>query len=238
MDPKEVQNVKPLTSKWVFKVKQDGKYKARLVIRGCEQRYGVDFEETYSPVVSTTALRILFALTTIRNYKMVTFDIKTAFLYGNLNENIYMYLPEGYNHSNKICRLNKALYGLKQASFSWNQRFSNFLKKKGFKQLKTEPCLFIGNNRNLILGIYVDDGILVGESIQEINNLLEELKGEFQVTIEKDPKSFVGMEIEWEEDGLKLTQSNYAMNVLKRYRMEDQLQPQCKNQMTNNKIQQ
>lgn len=69
MDPKEAQNVKPLTSKWVFKVKQDGKYKARLVIRGCEQRYGVDFEETYSPVVSTTALQILFALTTIRNYK-------------------------------------------------------------------------------------------------------------------------------------------------------------------------
>lgn len=86
LDTEKVKNEKPLHSRWVFKIKQDGKYKARLVVRGCEQQYGIDYLETYSLVIGATALRSLFALATIKEYLTVTFDIKTAFLYGDLTE--------------------------------------------------------------------------------------------------------------------------------------------------------
>jgi len=88
---------KPLHSKWIFRIKQDGKYKVRLVIKGCEQKKEIDYQETYSPVIGHSALRSIFALAAAKNYKMVTFDVKTAFLYGDLEDEIYMYPPEGYN---------------------------------------------------------------------------------------------------------------------------------------------
>ena len=97
VDRAQMKDVKPLTSRWVFKIKNDGIYKARLVVRGCEQRHGFDYTETFSPVVSADSLRVIFAIASKRNYKMYTLDIKTAFLYGELDETIYMYPLEGYN---------------------------------------------------------------------------------------------------------------------------------------------
>jgi len=132
---KKLKEGKPLTGKWVFKIKQDGRYIARLVIRGCEQKQGIDYQETFSPVISTNALRSLFALAAIKKYKLVTFDIKTAFLYGNVEENVYMY-PEGYNFKGKMFKLKKALYRLKQTPLRWNIRFTNFLTEKNFESLK------------------------------------------------------------------------------------------------------
>lgn len=88
VDRKETRDKKILSSKWVFKEKENGQTKARLVIRGCEQNFGVDFEDVFSPVVNSCSLRILFALAAKRNYKIVTFDVKTAFLYGELEEDI------------------------------------------------------------------------------------------------------------------------------------------------------
>lgn len=144
----------------MFKVKTDGTYKARLAVKGCEQRYGINYEETYSPVISVSALQSLFAIAAAKRYSIVTFDIKTAFLYGVLDEEVYIYPPDGYKIKDKLCKLKKALYGLKQAPLSWNTRFTNFLKKNNFKPLESEQCLFKRNNSDSILGIYVADGIL------------------------------------------------------------------------------
>lgn len=108
----KTKNKKILSNKWIFKIKDDGRYKARLVVWGCEQRYGIDFEETFSPVVNSNSMRTLLAIATKREDYIVKFDIKTAFLYGNLDEEIFMELPNGYKSDNKICKLNKALYGL------------------------------------------------------------------------------------------------------------------------------
>ncbi|KMQ84013.1 retrovirus-related pol polyprotein from transposon tnt 1-94 [Lasius niger] len=136
------KDIKPLISRWIFKIKSDGKYKARLVVQGCEQKYGMNYEETYSPVVSTNALRILLALAAMKNYKIITFDIKTAFLYGQLDEDIYMYPLEGNNYKDKICKLRKALYGLKQSPLNWNYRFTDFLRQKGSNNWKQNTvCL-------------------------------------------------------------------------------------------------
>lgn len=144
---------RPLTGKWVFKIKQDGRYKARLIIRGCEKEQGINYEKTFSPVISTSALKNMIALTAMKKYKIVSFDIKTAFLYDNLEENVFMHPLEGFDCKGKIFKLKKVLYGLKQASFRWNIRFTNFLKEKNFKALESEQCIFRDADKDLIRDI-------------------------------------------------------------------------------------
>ncbi|CAB0011982.1 unnamed protein product [Nesidiocoris tenuis] len=116
VDEADAKGKKILTSRWVFRIKDDGRHKARLVVRGCQQIPSVDFEETYSPVVGTDALRIVFAHAVKNHLHFKKFDVRTAFLHGILEEEIFMRLPEGYDSNGKICKLQKALYGLRQAS--------------------------------------------------------------------------------------------------------------------------
>lgn len=232
----EVNGKKVLTSKWVFKVKDDGRYKARLVVRGCQQEYGIDYEETFSPVINTSALRIMFKIAAMKNYKIKKFDIKTAFLYGELkNEEIYMKLPEGYTEiKNKLCKLKKALYGLKQAPLRWNEYFKEFLKKKGLLSLKTEQCIFKNKSGTLILAIYVDDGMIIGESEEEINDLLDGLKEKFEMVEYKKVTTFLGIEITQNEEGIKISQGKYTGNILNKFRMEE-AKP-ANTPMTSNKV--
>lgn len=218
----EVKDKRILSNKWVFKVKNDGRYKARLVIRGCEQKQGVDYNEIYSPVISSSSLRIILALAAMNHYDMIGFDIKTAFLYGNLTEEIFMEIPEGYNtEKNKICKLNKSLYGLKQAPMLWNKCFTNFLKENGLTQITTEHCIFKTEDGELILAIYVDDGIIIGKNLLQIQTVLEKLKTRFEIKVYSELKTFLGIEIEKLEDGITLKQSSYAEEILRRYRMTD-----------------
>lgn len=132
------------------------------MIRGFEQKYGLDYQETFSPVINMTCLRILFALAVNEEYIIKKFDIKTAFLYGQLNEEIYMEVPEGYDERNKICLLKMSLYGLKQAPLSWNKHFSEFLLSKTPIALKTEHCIFKNKTGTMC------DGIIFGDFEQEI----------------------------------------------------------------------
>ena len=221
VEKSELGKRKPLSSRWIFKVKDDGKYKARLVIRGCEQKYGLDYENTFSPVVNSSSLKVLFGLANKRKYSIVSFDVKTAFLHGELNEDVYMLPPEGYNIGDKVCKLQKALYGLKQAPASWNLKLTKFLKQEGLVQLTSEQCMFKTNNNSLYLAIYVDDGVVVGENIHEIRELVEKLKTEFEITVIEEPETFLGMEINRTENKLKLTQENYTDKVLNKYGMEE-----------------
>lgn len=112
----------------------------------------------------------------MKNYHIVSFDVKTAFLYDNLDDDVYKYPPERYKHKEKILKLNKALYGLKQAPVRWNKRFTNFLKDKDLKPLETKQCLFKKINSKLILGIYIDDRIVVGKNSSEIEQIIKNLK--------------------------------------------------------------
>jgi len=146
--------------------------------------------------------------------------IKTAFLYGNVEENVYMYPPEGYNLKGKVFKLKKALYGLKQAPLRWNIRFTNYLREKNFESLKSEQCIFKSKDKELILGIYVDDGILIGNNIHEIKDTIKQLKTEFKMTVFYNPKIFVGLEIYREEDKIKLKQEEYTVKILKQFGMD------------------
>lgn len=218
MNINEAKGKKCLTSKWVFQIKEEGKYKARLVARGCEQKDNIDYEKLYSPVVNSAALRMLFALAAHNDWSYVKFDVKTAFLYGELEEETFMYLPEGYEERrNKICRLKKALYGLKQASHSWNKKFTEILKKQRLKQLHTEKCIFRREDNSAFLAIHVDDGILFGKDTHNLRNLLLKLRNVFEITINEKPSSFLGLGIEKQKNGIRLNQQNYTDKVLKIY---------------------
>lgn len=130
----EAKGKKCLTSRWIFQIKEDGKFTARLVGRGCEQKGNIDYEKLYSPVVDGATLRMLFALAAHNNWSFMKFDLKTAFLYEKLEEEICMYLPTGCEgNKGKICKLKKSIYGLKQSSNNWNKKFTRTLKKYDFK---------------------------------------------------------------------------------------------------------
>ncbi|GJW16369.1 ribonuclease H-like domain-containing protein [Tanacetum coccineum] len=156
---------KAISSKWLWKInfKSSGeieRYKARLVALGCNQREGIDYEETFSPVVKMTTVRCLLNIDVLNDWPMFQLDIDNAFLYGDLNEVVYMKPPRGYYASdcNKVCRLKKSLYGLKQAPRQWNAKLTCALVENGFSQSKSDYSLFAksGNGVFLALLVYVD----------------------------------------------------------------------------------
>jgi len=132
--------VKPIGCKWVFKIKTDkdgnvSVYKARLVAKGFRQVHGIDYDETFSPVVMIRSIRIILAIAAYYDYEIWQMDVKTAFLNGYLEENVYMMQPEGFEdpeNPRKVCKLRKSIYGVKQASRSWNLRFDEVVKKFDF----------------------------------------------------------------------------------------------------------
>ena len=168
-------NSKPVGSKWVFKKKTDmhgnlNTYKAILLAKGFTQTQGVDYDETFSPVTMLKSIRILFAIAAHYDYEIWQMDVKTAFLNGYLEEDVYMIQPEGFvdpQHPNKVCKLKKSIYGLKQASRTWNHRFDEEVKKFGFIKNGDEACVYKKASGSIItfLVLYVDDILLFGNDI-------------------------------------------------------------------------
>ncbi|GKC33755.1 retrotransposon protein, putative, ty1-copia subclass [Tanacetum coccineum] len=157
-------NGKTVGSKWLFKKKTDmdgavHTYKARLVVKDYTQTPGIDYEETFSPVADIRSIRILIAIVAYYDYEIWQMDVKTAFLNGYLNEEVYLEQPEGFvnkKYPNRVCKLKRSIYGLKQASRQWNKRFDDEIKKFGFSKNVDEPCVYLkasGSNVTfLILG--------------------------------------------------------------------------------------
>lgn len=159
-----------LPCKWVYKLKlaTDGsiaRYKARVVAKGFMQRHGVDYFETYAPVMAYKTLRVLLSLAAIFNYEIKQFDITTAFLHAPIEEELYMELPEGFGQPGMVARLRRAVYGIKQAPRAWNDELHSFLTSLGFKRLRTDQCVYIRGQ--LILGLFVDDVIAIYPSDTE-----------------------------------------------------------------------
>ena len=156
-------------TKWIFRNKMDEhsnivRNKARLVAQGYSQEEGIDYEETYAPVARLEAIRMLLAFACFKNFKLFQMDVKSAFLNGFINEEVYVEQPPGFedpNFSNHVFKLSKALYGLKQAPRAWYERLSKFLIEKGFNRGKVDTTLFIKVKGNdiLIVQLYVGDVI-------------------------------------------------------------------------------
>lgn len=219
------QNV--VTNRWVLRIKRKpdgsiGRYKARLVARGFSQRYGIDYNETYAPVVNMSTVRLLFAHAAVKQLEMVFFDIKTAFLYGVLDETVYMEQPDGFcKDRSKVWLLKRSLYGLKQAPRQWNIKFTEALAKLGLKVLKHDRCIFYSTNPLVIIAIYVDDGIILARSKDQIAKVLEHLKSEFEVN-SVDGNTYLGFQINRKNNSrIFIHQEAYINKILKKYGMDN-----------------
>ena len=143
------QDAKVFPNRWVYKIKsipesEEVRLKARLVIRGFLQKEGIDYKEIYSPVARYSSVRAFFAIVAANGMHCIQFDVKSAFLNGDLSETVYMQQPEGFwDGTDKICKLKKSLYGLKQAARCWNAKFVKCLKKFKLYPSASDPCLFI-----------------------------------------------------------------------------------------------
>ena len=224
-------------SRWVFKVKRDEngeiqRYKARLVAQGYSQAEGVDYHEVFSPVIRNTTVRSLLALANAKDWEVHQMDVKTAFLQGNLNEEIYMQQPEGYiskKHPDYVCKLRKSIYGLKQSARCWNNAIDSYLKSKGYNQMSCDPCLYVksikqqdGNVNFVILSIHVDDILLFSNSTKMLKVEKKAIASKFKVEDLNEVKHVLGMLIKRDRKRGKLTisQSKYLEGILKRFNME------------------
>lgn len=224
---------KPVKCKWVFKRKRglDGevlRYKARLVAKGYTQKYGVNYFETFSPVVRYSTLRILLALAAEKNMDIDHLDVKTAFLNGDLKETIYMEQPEGFKskeNPHMVYRLNKAIYGLKQASKSWYEKINSVLiDKMKFRKFSSEPCVFIKNHDDgtvTIIALYVDDIILFTNNKKEKPKIKQHLKTQFEMKDLGPAHQILGMRLCKQNGVFTLDQSDYIGRVLERFNMSD-----------------
>lgn len=172
----------PVGCKYVFKTKfkSDGsldKYKVRLVAQGFLQREGVDYNEIFAPVVDSTSISLLLAISNQEDWELEQMDVVTAFLHGRLEEEVYMTIPPYMNiigdTRGKVLRMKGGLYGLKKSSHVWNKMFNDFMVKSGFTQCKMDTCIYtrgFGYNR-VILGIHVDDQVIAGPNAQIIEGI-------------------------------------------------------------------
>ncbi len=230
------QGVKPVGYKWVFVRKRNERnevvrYKARLVAQGFSQKPGIDYMETYSPVVDATTLRFLVALTVAERLKMQLMDVVTAYLYGSLDTNIHMRIPEGLEipevlksrprHMYSIL-LRRSLYGLKQSGRMWYNRLSEYLLRQGFINNEISPCVFIRRTKSgyVIIAVYVDDLNIIGTP-EEIRQTADYLKKEFEMKDLGTTNFCLGLQFEHKRNGIFIHQANCIEKVLKRFNMEN-----------------
>ncbi|KAM0038353.1 putative RNA-directed DNA polymerase [Helianthus debilis subsp. tardiflorus] len=214
--------------KWIYKIKYKSngeveRYKARLVAKGFSQKEGIDYEETFSPVVELVTVRCIIALAVQNSWNLYQLDVNNAFLYGDLNEDVFMSLPEGYGSNNvsKVCKLNKSLYGLKQAPRMWNEKLVGVLLDAGFVQSKCDTSLFVKSVDDvfIVLLVYVDDIVITGNSVSEIESVKQGLKTKFLIKDFGLLQYFLGIEVLTCETGICLSQRKYCTDLLTEYGM-------------------
>ncbi|RVW62815.1 Retrovirus-related Pol polyprotein from transposon TNT 1-94 [Vitis vinifera] len=218
---------KPLSSKWIFKrkMKVDGsidKYKARLVIKGYRQTEGLDYFDTYSPVTRINSIRMVLAIAALRNLEIHQMDVKTAFLNGDLDEEIYMEQPEGFSapgQEKKVCKLVKSLYGLKQAPKQWHEKFDNVMLSHGFKINECDKCVYVKDTEHgyVIVCLYVDDMLIVGSDDKMITSTKNMLNSRFDMKDMGLADVILGIKIKRTSDELILSQSHYVDKILGKF---------------------
>lgn len=218
---------KAIGSKWIFRTKTNEKgeitkFKARLVAKGYNQ-HNLEDIETFSPVVKKETLRAFISAAAYDNMIINHLDIKTAFLYGKLNEEVYMVQPEEFEEGNKVCKLEKCIYGLKQSSRIFNQDLENKLIKMGFQASKADSCLFtkFKNGKRINCIIYVDDILVSSKSNQEIQNFITDLKKSYSITDLGEVKYYLGIEIRKNEGNFYLCQKKQIDELVKDFNLED-----------------
>uniref|UniRef100_A0ACD5VA56 Uncharacterized protein n=1 Tax=Avena sativa TaxID=4498 RepID=A0ACD5VA56_AVESA len=224
---------KAVRCKWIFKKKEGlspkepSRYKARLVAKGFSQIPGIDYNDVFSPVVKHSSIRTFFSIVAMRDLELEQLDVKTAFLHGELDEEIYMDQPEGFIVPGKedfVCKLKKSLYGLKQSPRQWYKRFDSFMISHGFERSKYDSCVYIKfvDGSPIYLLLYVDDMLIAAKGMKEITTLKAHLSSEFEMKDLGAAKKILGMEITRDRKSglLFLSQQSYIKKVLHRFNMD------------------
>ena len=203
--------------------KADGtikRFKARLVAKGYTQTYGIDFTDTFSPVAKINTFRVLLSLDANLDWPLQQFDVKNAFLHGELFEEVYMDLPPGCMtpkvHFRKVCILKKSLYGLKQSSRAWFGRFTKSMRSFSYHQSNLDHTLFLKKHHGKItaLIVYVNDMVVIGNDPDERKTLQSYLSSEFEMKDLGHLKYFHGIEVSRSDKGIFLSRRKYALDLL------------------------
>jgi hypothetical protein len=217
---------KVVKNRWVFDLKSDGRKKARLVAKGFSQKEGIDFNEIFSPVVRFETVRLMLALSSLEDWHMEAVDVKTAFLYGKLDEEIYMQQPEGFKlkgQESKVLRLLRAIYGLKQAALAWWKELEASMKRLGFKRTASDAGVFfayIGGNLVIII-VYVDDAIFFVKNVKAVKQAKKVFMTMWECRDLGEPKEFLRMRIRSEGKKIYLDQTAYLHKVVERFGMSN-----------------
>lgn len=224
---------KAIRCKWVFKIKRnsDGsvaRLKARLVAQGYSQKHGIDYKETFSPVVRRESIRIVLALSVSLGLNLQQMDVDTAFLNSDLDQEIYMFQPRGFiskGQQNKVCKLKKAIYGLKQSPRLWNKNLDGFLRRIGFQSLYTDACIYIRKDAEGIvdglIAVYVDDLVIGMKSQPLMTKVKRALSTHYKMKDLGSLDWFLGIEITRTCQSISLTQRSFSVELLKKWRMTE-----------------
>nr|GEW88632.1 ribonuclease H-like domain, reverse transcriptase, RNA-dependent DNA polymerase [Tanacetum cinerariifolium] len=222
---------KEIGLKWVFKTKKDAngdiiKHKARLVAKGYIQQHGIDFEEVFAPVARIETMRLPLAIAATNKWEVHHLDVKSAFLHGDLKEEVYVTQPEGFikdQNNGKVYRLIKALYGLRQAPRAWNIKLDNTLKSLDFKKCALEQAIYTKTSKDstLLIGVYVDDLIITGTPKKEIDKFKAQMEEKFAMSDLGLLAYYLGIEVTQTIGDISIKQSAYASKILKEARMID-----------------
>jgi hypothetical protein len=215
-----------ISGKWVFKHKlhPDGsldRYKARWVVRGFTQRAGVDFQETFTPVVKPATVRTVLTIAASKQWPTRQLDVSNAFLHGYLDEYVLCQQPVGFMDPGRpqaVCHLDKSLYGLRQAPRAWFTRFATYVTRLGFKATRSDSSLFVlrrGSDVAYLL-LYVDDMVITASSSSLLQRVVTDLHAEFAVKDMGDLHFFLGIDVQRTAAGFNLNQSRYAEAILQR----------------------
>jgi hypothetical protein len=205
--------------------------KARLVAQGFCQKEGIDFEETFAPVARLESIRILLAFAASKGFKLFQMDVKSAFLNGFIEEEVYVKQPSGFEnpkYPNRVFKLHKALYGLKQAPRAWYDRLKKFLVGKGFEMGSVDKTLFLLSHGSdlLIIQVYVDDIIFGGTCHSLVSKFSEQMSAEFEMSMMGELQYFLGLQIKQMKDGTFLHQAKYTKDLLRKYKFGGDVKPQ------------
>lgn len=223
-------NRKPVGCRWVYDQKRDHtgaivKHKARLVAQGYSQKKGVDYNETFSPVVRLESLRAVIAIATALDLDLHSMDVVGAYLNGKLDEEIYMKQPPGYEDgTDRVCKLRLGLYGLKQAGRGWYKKMKEELAKLGYTPLASEPCIYARQRgtQTATIAVHVDD-MGLSSTPGDMAVIKKELGETFKSTDLGELKLIVGLEVDRNRAAgtLRLSQKHYLERVLERFGMAD-----------------
>lgn len=222
---------RPLTTKWIFSLKTNPdddtieRFKARIVIRGFEQKEGIDYDKIFAPVVSHVTVRAFLTHAAVRDMEVHHIDVKTAFLHSELDRELYCEPPEGINNGETVWKLLKSLYGLRQAPLCWHKRLCEILLNYGFVQGKVDQCVFVRKTESgeTYILVYVDDILAASSTTELTKNFKNYLKSQVTIRDLGKVKQFIGLQVEHipEKKCYTLSQEKLITDYVKEFNLSE-----------------